>query len=235
MKNIELPFIKEMFNSIAPRYDLLNRLLSLRQDVYWRRKMVSEITTPARGCVLDMACGTGDVILEIQKQKGAGVTVIGSDFSPNMLQIAGRKICKNSLGSPLSLIAGNALKMPFKPSSFDAITIAFGIRNIADKVTALKEFHAGLKKGGTLAVLELTTPPKGLFHSLYLFYFKKILPLIGWLISGDTKAYQYLPESVLHFPESKIFVGIMQSAGFTDIRWRRLTFGIVTLYIGKKA
>jgi len=152
-----------------------------------------------------------------------------------MLQIAGRKICKKSSGSPLSLIAGNALKMPFKPSSFDAITIAFGIRNIADKVTALKEFHAGLKKGGTLAVLELTTPPKGLFYSLYLFYFKKILPLIGWLISGDTKAYQYLPESVLHFPESKIFVAIMQSAGFTDIRWRRLTFGIVTLYIGKKA
>ncbi len=197
--------------------------------------MVSEITTPARGCVLDMACGTGDVILEIQKQKGAGVTVIGSDFSPNMLQIAGRKICKKSFGSNISLIAGNALEMPFKPSSFDAITIAFGIRNIANKVTALKEFHAGLKKGGTLAVLELTTPPKGLFHSLYLFYFKKILPLIGWLISGDTKAYQYLPESVLHFPESKIFVGIMQSAGFTDIRWRRLTFGIVTLYIGKKA
>ncbi len=197
--------------------------------------MVSEITAPTRGCVLDMACGTGDVILEIHKQKGKDVTVIGSDFSPNMLQIANQKIGKKSSGSNISLIAGNALEMPFKPGSFDAITIAFGIRNIADKVTALKAFHDSLKKGGILAVLELTTPPKGLFHSLYLFYFKRILPLIGWLISGDTMAYRYLPDSVLHFPESKIFVAIMRSAGFTDIRWRRLTLGIVTLYLGKKA
>jgi len=151
-----------------------------------------------------------------------------------MLQIANQKIGKKSFGSTISLIAGNALEMPFKPSSFDAITIAFGIRNIADKLTALKAFHDSLKKGGILAVLELTTPPKGLFHSLYLFYFKRILPLIGWLISGDTMAYRYLPDSVLHFPESKIFVDIMQSAGFTDIRWRRLTLGIVTLYLGKK-
>jgi len=98
----------------------------------------------------------------------------------------------------------------------------------------LKGFYQSLKKGGKLAVLELTTPPEGFFRSLYLFYFKKILPLIGWFVSGNTKAYQYLPESVLHFPESNIFAGIMKSAGFTGIRWRRLTFGIVTLYLGEK-
>jgi demethylmenaquinone methyltransferase/2-methoxy-6-polyprenyl-1,4-benzoquinol methylase len=234
MKNIELPFIREMFDSIAPRYDLLNRLLSLRQDVYWRRKMISEILTPPKTTVLDMACGTGDVILEIHKQMGAGITIIGSDFSPNMLQLARQKISTTEGKEKITLIAGNALQMPFKPNSFDAITIAFGIRNIADKTTALKAFYHGLKKGGILAVLELTTPPKGIFLSLYLFYFQKILPLIGWLISGDTKAYQYLPDSVLHFPESKIFAGIMKSAGFYSIRWRRLTFGIVTLYLGQK-
>jgi len=234
MKNIELPFIKEMFNSIAPRYDLLNRLLSLRQDVYWRRKMIAEIPTPARGRILDMACGTGDVILEILKQKGSDVTVIGSDFSPGMLWLAKQKVDAKAGAKAVSLIAGNALHMPFQPNGFDAITIAFGIRNIADKLTALQAFHAGLKKGGALAVLELTTPPKGLFLSLYLFYFKQILPLIGWLVSGDTKAYRYLPDSVLHFPESRVFAGMMRSAGFVDIRWRRLTFGIVTLYLGKK-
>jgi demethylmenaquinone methyltransferase/2-methoxy-6-polyprenyl-1,4-benzoquinol methylase len=234
MKNIELPFIKEMFNSIAPRYDLLNRLLSLRQDVYWRRKMVSNITAPSGGTILDMACGTGDVILEIHKQKGSDIKVIGSDFSPGMLWLAKQKVNAKVERAAISLIAGNALEMPFKPNSFNAITIAFGIRNIADKLSALKAFHQGLKKGGILAVLELTTPPKGLFLSLYLFYFKQILPLIGWFISGDTKAYRYLPDSVLHFPESHVFAGIMRSSGFVNVRWRRLTFGIVTLYLGEK-
>ena len=234
MKNVELPFIQEMFNSIAPRYDLLNRLLSFRQDVYWRKKMISALALPDNGKVLDMACGTGDVMLEIYRQKGRNVTIIGSDFSPAMLQLARQKISSRAIADTTTLIAGNALHMPFKPDSFDAVTIAFGIRNIADKQRALTAFYNRLKKGGRLAVLELTTPPKGLFLSLYLFYFKKILPIIGWLISGNTKAYHYLPDSVLHFPESSKFAGIMKAAGFRNIRWRRLTIGIVTLYLGEK-
>jgi demethylmenaquinone methyltransferase/2-methoxy-6-polyprenyl-1,4-benzoquinol methylase len=223
-----------MFNSIAPRYDLLNRLLSLRQDVYWRKKMISALALPDNGKVLDMACGTGDVMLEIYRQKGRGLTIIGSDFSPAMLQLARQKTSGRAIADTAALIAGNALHMPFKPTCFDAVTIAFGIRNIADKKSALTAFYNGLKKGGRLAVLELTTPPKGLFLSLYLFYFKRILPIIGWLVSGNPQAYHYLPESVLHFPESKDFAGMMKAAGFRNIRWRRLTIGIVTLYLGEK-
>ncbi|MBW1897743.1 MAG: bifunctional demethylmenaquinone methyltransferase/2-methoxy-6-polyprenyl-1,4-benzoquinol methylase UbiE [Deltaproteobacteria bacterium] len=234
MKNIELPFVRDMFNAIAPRYDLLNRLLSLRQDVYWRRKMISRIKIPEQATILDMACGTGDVILEIIRQKGTGNMVIGSDFSSAMLQLADKKIKSEASASQIFLVAGNALRMPFKPESFDSVTIAFGIRNINDKLSALKAFHYGLKKDGMLAVLELTTPQKRFFRSLYLFYFRKILPMIGRLVSGKIKAYQYLPDSVLNFPSSRDFADIMLSAGFSNVKWQKLTFGIATLYTGKK-
>jgi len=234
MKNIESPFIKDMFNAIAPRYDFLNRLLSFRQDVYWRRKMISLVTVPKRAIILDMACGTGDVILETLRQKGAGNTIVGSDFSPAMLQLADKKMKSVVSLSDIFLVAGNALHLPFKTGSFDLITIAFGIRNINDKFSALKAFHRGLKKDGTLAVLELTTPQKGIFRLCYLLYFRKILPLIGRLVSGNSLAYRYLPDSVLHFPSSRDFAEIMLSAGFSNVQWRKLTLGIVTLYIGKK-
>lgn len=235
MKNIELPFVRDMFNAIAPRYDLLNRLLSLRQDVYWRRKMISRIIIPEQATILDMACGTGDVIHEIFRQKGAGNTIIGSDFSITMLQLAKKKINAATSSSHVFLVAGNALQMPFKPETFDAVSIAFGIRNINDKRSALKAFHDGLKKGGMLAILELTTPQKGFFRSLYLFYFRRILPMIGWIVSGEIKAYQYLPDSVLNFPSSTEFADIMLSAGFSNVKWQKLTFGIATLYTGKKS
>jgi demethylmenaquinone methyltransferase/2-methoxy-6-polyprenyl-1,4-benzoquinol methylase len=147
-----------------------------------------------------------------------------------MLQLAGKKIKSEAS----FLVAGNALQSPFKTGSFDLITIAFGIRNIHDKLSVLKAFHQGLKKNGMLAVLELATPQKGFFRVCYLFYFRKILPLIGRLVSGNSMAYQYLPDSVLHFPSSKDFEEIMLAAGFSNVRWRKLTLGIVTLYIGKK-
>ena len=230
MKNIELPFIRDMFEAIAPRYDLLNRLLSLRQDVYWRRAMVSAMTVPADGAVLDIACGTGDVALEILRQKGRGPAVFGVDFSPGMLMLAKEKVKDSSI----HLIAGNVFHLPFRTKAFDAVTIAFGIRNISDKLSALKIFHDTLKKGGMLLVLELATPLKGPVLSLYLLYFKKILPLIGWFFSKNLKAYQYLPDSVVNFPEPHAFAELMRSAGFSDVRWRKLTGGIATLYVGYK-
>ena len=234
MKNIELPFVKDMFNAIAPRYDLLNHILSFRQDVYWRRKMISRIKIPEKAAILDMACGTGDVILEIIRQKCSCEMIIGSDFSPAMLKLADKKIESSDSPANIFLVAGNALHLPFKPESFDLVTIAFGIRNINDKFTVLKAFHRRLKKDGFLAVLELTTPQKGIFGLFYLFYFKKILPLIGWLVSGNIKAYQYLPDSVLNFPSSRDFADIMLSAGFSKVTCQKLTFGIATLYTGKK-
>lgn len=234
MKNMELPFVRDMFEAIAPRYDLLNRLLSLRQDVYWRRAMVSAMEIPDKGAVLDVACGTGDVAIEILRQKGPGVNVFGIDFSPRMIVLANDKIKPMSVKSNIHLLAGNAFELPFKTETFDAVTIAFGIRNITDKLSVLKVFHDSLKTGGMLLVLELATPRKGLLLSGYLFYFKKILPLIGWFFSRNLKAYQYLPASVLNFPSARNFAALMHSAGFSNIRWKNLTMGIATLYVGYK-
>lgn len=232
--NVELPFVKDMFNAIAPRYDLLNRLLSLRQDVYWRRVMMTTLDIPPGGRLLDVACGTGDVAIEAWNRKSSGIRIVGVDFSPEMLRFGLKKTSRIGARDGIQLVAGNALQLPVKPETFDAVTIAFGIRNIADKEKALTSFYRCLKKGGSLAVLELTTPPPGFFRSLYLFYFQRALPLIGKWVSGDAGAYSYLPESVLHFPESRKFAAMMRRAGFSDVRWRGLTLGIATLYIGKK-
>ncbi len=234
MKNVELPFVREMFEQIAPRYDLLNRLLSCRQDVYWRRMMVSEIKVPAGGLLLDVACGTGDVVLEIMRQKGASVKVYGIDFSTSMLMLAKEKIKNMHDGSNIHLLSGNALNLPFKAEIFDALTIAFGIRNIVDRLSALQVFHRTLTTGGMLVVLELSFPKKGLLPAFYHLYFKKILPVIGQLFSKNLKAYQYLPSSVENFPDPYSFAATMRQAGFQDVRWKKLALGIAVLYVGYK-
>lgn len=235
MNNIELPFVRDMFEAIAPRYDFLNRLLSLRQDIVWRRNMVKAMQLPAHGHILDAACGTGDVAMEIHRQKGPKAHVTGVDFSPEMLRRGKAKIKSAVNGDRVQLLAADAFDLPFKSGAFDAVTIAFGIRNIADKRSVLNAFHDRLKPGGMLLVLELSTPTKGMMRDLYLFYFKKILPMIGWVFSKNLKAYQYLPASVLNFPRAVEFAAIMRSAGFVDIRWKKMTMGIVTLYRGWKA
>lgn len=235
MKNTELPFIREMFDTIAPKYDFLNRALSMKRDVYWRRETVSllNLSQKKSGKLLDVACGTGDVSIEAVKQYGNAIDVTGVDFSEKMLVLGREKITKANIGN-IHFMAGNALDLPFEDDFFDAVTIAFGIRNIADKQRALKEFHRCLKKGGTLAVLELSTPEDRFFNALYMFYFKKVLPFIGGLFSKNLSAYQYLPESVLNFPESKTFAEGMTSAGFDGVVWKKMTLGIVTLYTGTK-
>lgn len=234
MKNVELPFVREMFEQIAPRYDLLNRLLSCGQDVYWRRRMVSEIKVPAGGLLLDVACGTGDVILEIMRQKGLSVKVCGIDFSTSMLMLAKDKIRNMHDGSNIHLISGNALNLPFKAETFDALTIAFGIRNIVDKLSALQVFYGTLTTGGMLVVLELAFPEKGLLPAFYHFYFRKILPVIGQLFSKNLMAYQYLPCSVENFPDPYSFAATMRKAGFQDVKWKKLALGIAVLYVGYK-
>ena len=235
MNNMELPFVREMFEAIAPRYDFLNRLLSLRQDVVWRRNMVRVMPLPVHGHVLDAACGTGDVAMEIHRQKGPKAHVAAVDFSPEMLRQGKAKIKSVVKGGCVQLLAADAFELPFKSETFDAVTIAFGIRNIADKRTVLKAFHDRLKPGGMLLVLELSTPTKGMMRDFYMFYFKKMLPLIGGFFSKNLKAYQYLPASVLNFPRAVEFAAIMRSAGFSDIQWKKMTMGIVTLYRGHRA
>ncbi len=232
--NMELDFIKGMFDSIAPKYDFLNRFLSLRQDVVWRRQMVKAAAIPDNGKVLDVACGTCDVALEIKRQKGNRVTVSATDFSLGMLVLGKQKILACHGTMAIGLAVGNALALPFKDNGFDAIFIAFGIRNIMDRKSALMAFHRALKKSGKVVVLELSTPGQGGFGKLYRTYFEKILPLIGGLFSQNRNAYHYLPASVLRFPNAASFANTMKSAGFTDIRWKQMTLGIVTLFVGTK-
>ncbi len=233
MEKRELPFVREMFDSIAPRYDLLNRLLSLRQDVVWRKKMVAAMIVPHKGRVLDVACGTGDVAVEICRQKGPQVSVTAIDFSPGMLGLA-REKTRQGGGAGVSLLAGNALTLPFRPASFHAVTIAFGIRNIQDKVGALETFYETLMPGGMVLILELATPKKTRLHDAYLAYFQKVLPIIGRLFSKHRFAYSYLPESVARFPAADVFMSIMADAGFSKISCRRLTLGIANLFVGVK-
>ncbi len=235
MKNKELPFIKDMFDKIAPKYDFLNRTLSMHRDVYWRKETVSSLNLSDKkdAKILDVACGTGDVSIEAVRQLGKKVDVTGLDFSENMLVLGNEKIKKAGI-SNIHFMAGNALSLPFEDNHFDALTIAFGIRNIADRKGALQEFLRCLKKGGRLGVLELSTPEDRFFKALYMFYFQKVLPSIGGLFSKNLSAYQYLPESVINFPDSENFGNIIESAGFSDISWKKMTFGIVTLYTAVK-
>ncbi|MCF8110373.1 MAG: bifunctional demethylmenaquinone methyltransferase/2-methoxy-6-polyprenyl-1,4-benzoquinol methylase UbiE [Desulfobacteraceae bacterium] len=232
-KNTEPGFVKDMFGAIAPRYDFLNRLLSLGQDVYWRRRMVKALQIPGNGLVLDAACGTGDVILEILGKKKYA-KVAGIDFSTEMLEIAGRKTAAAAPAGTFFLLAADALYPPFGKESFDAVTIAFGIRNIAARQKALEGFLDMLRPGGMLAVLELATPSGKMMRRLYLLYFTKILPAVGGLFSKNLRAYRYLPASVLGFPQPEEFASLMTRAGFEQVKWLRLTAGIATLYTGRK-
>lgn len=231
--NKELDFVKGMFDKIAPRYDFLNRLLSLRQDVMWRNQMVAAAAPGPGSRILDAACGTCDVALALSRHLKGDTRIIGLDFSHAML-LAGKKKCSPSSGQTICLVNGDALSLPFPPETFDAAFIAFGIRNIMDRHRALSEFHRVLKPGGKLAVLELTTPQTRLFKTVYLGYFKKVLPWIGAFFSKHDNAYHYLPASVLQFPSPEAFAGLISETGFKDVRFKPMTLGIVTLFAGSR-
>ncbi len=229
----ELDFVKDMFDRIAPRYDFLNRLLSFRQDTVWRTQMVKTASLKKGSKILDVACGTGDVALEVSSQLKSAANIWGLDFSYGMLKLGKKKLFKKA-NTTIELLNGDALYLPFKNNIFDAVFIAFGIRNIMDRKGAITAFFDCLRPGGRLVVLELTTPEKGFFRSLYLLYFKKILPIIGSFFSKHSNAYSYLPQSVLNFPAPVEFSQIMTRVGFKNIRFKQMTLGIVTLFVGKK-
>jgi demethylmenaquinone methyltransferase/2-methoxy-6-polyprenyl-1,4-benzoquinol methylase len=233
MNRSELDFVRDMFDRIAPHYDLLNRWLSLRQDIYWRRTMVSALALEPGARVLDAACGTADVALEIVRQTRHCANVVGIDFSPGMLQPAALKIQQRGAAA-IHLAAADAFHLPFQPAGFDAVTMAFGIRNIQDKETVLQRFYEQLKPGGRLAILELGLPATGLARSLYLFYFNRLLPFIGRWISSHRFAYTYLPQSVARFPAAGDFAAMMRRTGFVNVRYRKLTMGITVLFVGEK-
>jgi demethylmenaquinone methyltransferase/2-methoxy-6-polyprenyl-1,4-benzoquinol methylase len=224
--------IAEMFDGIAPRYDLLNRILSLGIDRAWRKRIVCRLVLQEATAVLDVATGTADLAVGITRHTGASVT--GLDVSEMMLAKAASKIAKKGLSERISLTEGAAEAMPFEDNNFDAATVAFGARNYTHLEQGTSEMHRVLKKGGHIYVLEFSSPHKGLFAMLFRLYFHNVLPIIGGLVSGDRAAYRYLPRSVGEFPQREAFIAIMEQAGFKECSYIDMTSGIATLYEGVK-
>ncbi len=225
--------IREMFDTIAPRYDLLNRLLSLGIDRRWRTFAVSQLQIPENGKVLDVATGTGDVALEVAARTHDSVQIVGEDFTQGMLLHGKPKIAASRFAHRIVLVNAPCEAMPHPAALFDGVTIAFGIRNVVDRLAGLQEMVRVLKPGGRAVILEFSNPRSRAFKALYYFYFRKILPFIGGVLSKKS-AYQYLPDSVLEFPDQETFKALMAQAGFTDLRHVDLTFGIATVYVGVK-
>jgi len=218
-----------MFSAIAPRYDLLNHLLSLNFDKRWRSKAVDALS-PRKGCLyLDVCCGTGDFALELIKREG--IKVVGVDFSEGMLRIAQEK--RGGSAGP-KLAAGDALRLPFKDGSFDGGTVAFGVRNFEDLEKGMKEILRVLKKEAKFVVLEFPHKVTGIFGPFFNFYFRYILPLIGRVISKDSFAYTYLPESTKHFPPDAELKELFGRCGFELVSFKKPTFGIVFEAVIKK-
>lgn len=222
--------VQAMFASIAPRYDLLNRVLSLGVDKGWRRAAAQEALALNPQRILDVATGTADFALEL-KARAPQVDVTGSDFVPEMLAIGRVKATARHLD--IRLEEGDALNLPYPDGSFDTVTCAFGFRNFADYARGLAEFHRVLTPGGRAVILEFPPPRPGLLGSLFRVYFQHILPRIGGLISGNAGAYTYLPESVLAFPPPEQLAQLMRATGFRT-RYRLLTFGIAAIHVGDK-
>ena len=219
-----------MFDSIAPVYDRLNHLLSFGIDRSWRRRLVRAVSSfcALRGGevkVLDMACGTGDVSIALRRK---GLDVVGADISENMLAIARKK------APEIDFRYGDASELPFADGSFDAVTIAFGIRNFDKRAQCIRELHRVLKEGGMLAIAEFSIPRNRLWRGIYTLYFKNILPAVGRLVSKQAYAYSYLPESSFDFPAPEKFRAELSEGGFRAVTARSMTGGVSYLYIGRK-
>ncbi|HSK74176.1 MAG TPA: bifunctional demethylmenaquinone methyltransferase/2-methoxy-6-polyprenyl-1,4-benzoquinol methylase UbiE [Pyrinomonadaceae bacterium] len=225
--------VREMFSGIAKKYDFLNHFLSVNIDKRWRRAVsqkLQNVLENENSLVLDVACGTGDLSLELKNSGKA--KIIGADFCRPMLTIAKDKTEKQNLEIPY--IEGDALNLSFADESFDAVTIAFGLRNLANFEDGLKELKRVLKKGGKLAVLEFSAPIVPGLRQLFNFYFSYILPRIGGAVSGSRGAYEYLPDSVSRFPDQKRLAEMMREIGFSDVEYKNLTGGIAAIHLGTK-
>ena len=225
--------ITEMFDDIAPCYDFLNHLLSLNTDRIWRRKTARFIAQYNPENILDLATGTADLAILLAKRCPQS-KITGIDLSENMIDIGRKKITAKHLEQQITLNQGDACILPFPDSSFAALTVAFGIRNFQDFEQGLKEMHRVVKAGGHIAILEFSTPTQPIFRSIYSFYFHKILPIIGKVISRNGSAYRYLPDSVSTFPSPATFIDITQKTGFKCLRKHSLSGGIATLYCIEK-
>ena len=222
-------WVRAMFGRIAHRYDLANHLLSYNLDRLWRARTVrrvSHILDRADARVLDICCGTGDLLLALAHRRPAR----GADFCHPMLVAASGKI--RARGVAAAVFEADALNLPIRDASLDLITVAFGFRNLANYESGLREMHRILRRGGTAAILEFSRPPNRAFRAVYDFYSRRILPRLGAALSGSRDAYAYLPESVEKFPSVVELADLMRAAGFREVRWEYMTFGAVALHLG---
>lgn len=226
--------VREMFAGIAGKYDFLNHFLSLNIDKRWRRLVrarMQPILGRADAIVLDVACGTGDLSLELQRD--AKARIVGTDFCRPMLTIAEKKA--EDRGAEIPFVEADAMDLSFADDEFDGLTIAFGLRNLPNVENGLKELHRVIKPGGMIAVLEFSLPAVPGFRQLFNFYFTRVLPRIGGAVSGSRGAYEYLPESVSKFPDQKALAEMMLRSGFRDVEYTNVTGGIAAIHTGLKA
>lgn len=223
-----------MFAEIAPRYDFLNHLLSLGIDIRWRRKAVRLAGDPAGGPILDVCCGTGDLALAFQRAHRKGIAIVASDFCRPML-IIGKEKAARLRGSSIRFVEADALNLPFPDDAFSLVSVAFGLRNVADTDRGLREMARVCRPGGRVMVLEFTLPRVPFIGTLYRWYFHHVLPRIGQTLARNRhSAYNYLPASVEEFPQGSALLQRITAAGLRDARAFPMTFGIATLYLGTK-
>jgi demethylmenaquinone methyltransferase/2-methoxy-6-polyprenyl-1,4-benzoquinol methylase len=227
--------IRSMFGAIAPSYDLLNHLLSLNVDHYWRWRTTRIVPPAGDGPILDLCTGTGDLALAYDKAARGGVPVVGADFCHPMLVRAAAKAQQRRAGQRIRFLEADAQKLPFPDDHFQIATVAFGLRNVTDTDRGIAEMVRVTRPGGQVAILEFSQPRGWLFGRLYRFYFRYVLPLIGQMISrSKDNAYRYLPASVQQFPDGEALAQRLRRHGLAEVKWYPLTFGIATLYVGTK-
>ncbi|HVS35513.1 MAG TPA: bifunctional demethylmenaquinone methyltransferase/2-methoxy-6-polyprenyl-1,4-benzoquinol methylase UbiE [Gemmataceae bacterium] len=230
------PRIRSMFADIARRYDLLNHLLSLNIDRYWRWRATRLAPPIGDGPILDVCTGTGDLALAYDKAARGRAPIIGADFCMPMLQPAREKAGRRHAADRVRFLEADTQQLPFPDDLFELVTVAFGLRNVADTDRGIAEMVRVTRPGGRVAILEFSQPRHWLFGPLYRFYFRRILPLVGQLVSRSRdNAYSYLPASVMQFPDGEALAEKLRGHGLVEVKWHPLTFGIATLYVGKKA
>ncbi|WP_373707524.1 bifunctional demethylmenaquinone methyltransferase/2-methoxy-6-polyprenyl-1,4-benzoquinol methylase UbiE [Kaistella sp.] len=223
--------VEDMFDNIAPKYDLLNHVLSMKIDVLWRNTLVKWMNADQPKEVLDVATGTGDLAIAVQK--GTGAKIVGLDLSQQMLNVGIQKIKKISLTDQIEMIKGDAENLPFESNKFDAVSVAFGVRNFENLEKGLDELKRVVKDGKSVYILEFSKV-EGFLAPFYMFYFKNILPQIGKLVSKDNRAYTYLPDSVNAFPFGEKMKTILLNVGFKKVEYKKLSLGIATIYKATK-